>query len=344
MRRRCTGEIFRRRQPETKDFSETITIKERNKTMKHVFKKTAASILMLALMICLVSCGNAGGKSGGKTGADSTYAYLLDTSNLNKPELDLSGATGVLKQVLDAGVLTVATSPDYPPAEFITEDGTIYGCEMMLAKYVADCLGVDLAVEAVEFSGTFAAVDTGKADIAFSGYGWKKDRAENYELTIGYEGSDEVSSHTLITVAENAGKFNSLADFVGTHIYAQAASLQEMYVEDQILALDSAGTTNLELVSTLDQAILGLASGKCDAVALDNDTAKQYVAESDGQFILTEVMFDLSLYGDFEGNVGLIKKGETSLADAVNAIIQVVKDNNYYYTWYEAAKEQAGIE
>ena len=34
-------------------------------------------------------------------------------------------------------------------------------------------------------------------------------------------------------------------------------------------------TTNLELVATLDQAILALAAGKCDAVALDGTTAQR---------------------------------------------------------------------
>ena len=314
--------------------------------MKDVMKKTIAALMLAALLISLVSCGSSN-KGETKTGATSSYAYLLDTSEMEKPELDLSNASGVLKSVLDSGVLTIATSPDYPPAEFVTEDGTVYGSEMMLAKYVADCLGVDLAIVTMEFSGTFAAVDTGKVDMAFSGYGWKADRAEVYELTVGFVGEDEedsTSNHTLITTVENEGKFNTLADFVGAHIYAQAASLQEMYVEDQILTLDTEGTTNLELVSTLDQAILGLQAGKCDAVALDEDTAKQYVAQSAGKFVLTNVLFDMSLYEEYEGTVALAKKGETSLIEAVNKIIEFVNEKNYYFDMYSVAKEQAGIE
>ncbi len=218
MRRRRTESISRRRNTVT--IYDLSSIKERENIK--MFKKMIASVLMLALAVCLVSCGSKeSGSAEPKTGTTSTYAYLLDTTNMEKPELDLSGATGVLKSILDSGVLTIATSPDYPAAEFVTEDGTVYGSEMMLAKYVADCLGVDLAIETMEFSGTFAAVDTGKVDMAFSGYGWKADRAEQYELTVGYVGEDEedsTSNHTLITTAENEGKFNSLADFVGTHI------------------------------------------------------------------------------------------------------------------------------
>ena len=169
---------------------------------------------------------------------DDTYLYLLDTTGLIKPNLDLSNAEGVLKKVLNDGVLVIATSPDYPAAEFITDDGTVYGSEMMLAKYVADCLGVSLKIETMVFNAVLTAVDTGKVDMSFSGFGWKADRAELFELSIGYTGDDEITFHTLIVPADQADNYNSLSDFVGKHIMAQASSLQQMYVEDQILSLE----------------------------------------------------------------------------------------------------------
>ena len=61
--------------------------------------------------------------------------------------------------------------------------------------------------------------------------------------------------------------------------------------------------TNLELVATLDQAILSLAAGKCDAVALDGTTAQRYVDQSDGAFAMSGINFDLEMYGIHEGNV-----------------------------------------
>ena len=172
------------------------------------------------------------------TPIDATFNYLVDTTDLEKPELDLSNATGKLKEVLDKGTLVIATSPDYPAAEFITEDGVIYGSEMMLAKYVADCLGVDLVIETMDFNAVLTAVDTGKVDLGVSGFGWKEDREESFELSIGYIGDSSVSFHTLIVPAADKDKYHSLEDFLGTHIMAQANSLQEMYVRDQILALE----------------------------------------------------------------------------------------------------------
>jgi polar amino acid transport system substrate-binding protein len=315
--------------------------------------KLLAGLLATGLLLTTGCSSATGSTAATSTSSGITQEQLdaanpdnLDTSSLEKPDLDLSNPTGELKTILDNGVLKVATSPDFPAAEWQDDTGTVYGYEMMIAKYIADCLGVDFQIETSDFSGTFVAVDTGKVDVAFSGYGWKKDRAENYELSNGWiaDPTSEESKHTLITTKENEGKFNSLSDFVGKRIMAQANSLQEMYVEDEILALDTDGTTTYESVGTLDQAILGLSSGKCDAVALANNSAENYVASSDGQFVLTEVYFDLTPYGDYQGNVCLAKKGETQLMEVINECLATATDNGYISEWYQIAKTASGVE
>jgi polar amino acid transport system substrate-binding protein len=300
--------------------------------------KKAIAIFFLAIMVLsLTACGK-------KEGSDK-YSYLLeDFKDLKKASVTTK-ADGVLANIKKNGKLTIATSPDYPPAEWITEDGTVYGSEMMLAKYIADCLGVELVIETMDFNSTLLAVDTGKTDMAISGYGWKADREESYELSHGYIGDPDTDGyHTLICKAEDADKYKTLNDFVGAHIIAQASSLQQMYVEDQILTLDPNGTTELELVAQLDQAILSLASGKCDALALDSSTAKKYVAESDGQFAETFIKFDLEMYGVHEGNVIAVKKGETAMISAINEIVDFVQDNDYYAQFYTYARAKAGID
>lgn len=327
---------------------ENIKGEKNMKNTSKLLKITSSALLALSL----VGCSSASAASG--LNADSAVVTpeqlakadpeQLDVSTLEKPDLDLSDASGVLKNVLDNGVLKLATSPDYPAAEWMDESGHIYGYEMMIGKYIAGCLGVDFEIESSDFSGTFVAVDTGKADMAISGYGWKKDREENYEISNGWvsDPESEESKHTLITTSANEGKFNSLEDFVGTKIMAQANSLQEMYVTDEILSLDKDGTTSYEPVAQLDQAILGLASGKCDAVALDNNTAEQYVASSDGQFVLTDVYFDLTPYGSYQGNIAIAKKGETQFMEVINECIATAVENGYITTWYKDAKVASG--
>ncbi len=320
-----------------------ISIQDRNKEIGNMksLKKVLLSLLAITMLLSFTACSS---DSEDNTEEDA-YAYLVDTTDLIMPELDLSDADGVLASVLEDGVLKVATSPDFPPLEWVEDDGTLYGAELMLAKYIADCLGVDLEIETMDFTSTFAAVDTGKVDIALSGYGWKSDRAESYNLTVGYQdGTSDSGGHTLLVLAEDVDNYSTLEDFVGKTIVAQANSLQEMYVEDQILALDTEGTTTYEAVSTLDQAVLSLQSGKCDAVALTVTTATNYANSSDGLFAVTGILFDLSIYPDSEGYCGLIKKGEDSFTDVVDTIIECAKDNGYFVEWYEQAAEMSSVE
>ena len=262
-----------------------------------------------------------------------------DETQLGKADIDLSNAEGKLKEILDKGVLVVATSPDYPPNEYIDMyTGEVKGSEMTLAKYIANSLGVTLQVETMDFSAVLTAVDTGKADIAISGFGYKADRAKNYELSKGYQGTSEAACHTLLVFTDEVGNYNSLNDFSGKKIDAQASSLQEMYVTDEIPAAE------LTLVSTLDQAILELNSKKVDAVALDCNTAEKYAEQSNGTLSKSNVDFDLTPYADYAGNVIAAKKGETALINTINDIIEDVKEKDLYADWYAQAKAEADAE
>ena len=313
--------------------------------MKNMNKVLAG--LMAAGLLLTTGCASTSTNSSSSTsdwytgpGYDKLYEELV------KADVDLSKADGKLKDILDKGQIVLATSPDYPPSEFVDDQGNVKGSDIMLAQYIANSLGVDLKVETMDFNAVLTAVDTGKVDIGISGFGYKADRAEQFELSHGYQSSSAAAHHTLLVPAEKADEYKSLADFSGKKIDTQANSLQEMYVTDQIPDAD------LQKVATLDQAILELQTGKIDAIALDSTTAKNYAETSDGMFVSVYekngVEFDLSQYADESGNVVAVKKGETSLIDAVNQVIDSLAtsgkyESNLYTDMYYAACDAAGV-
>ena len=306
--------------------------------MKNMNKVLAG--LMAAGLLLTTGCASTSTNSSSSTSDWYTgpgYDKLYE--ELGKADVDLSKADGKLKDILDKGQIVLATSPDYPPSEFVDDQGNVKGSDIMLAQYIANSLGVDLKVETMDFNAVLTAVDTGKVDIGISGFGYKADRAEQFELSHGYQSSSVAAHHTLLVPAEKADEYKSLADFSGKKIDTQANSLQEMYVTDQIPA-------------TLDQAILELQTGKIDAIALDSTTAKNYAETSDGMFVSVYekngVEFDLSQYADESGNVAAVKKGETSLIEAVNQVIDSLAtsgkyESNLYTDMYYAACDAAGV-
>lgn len=313
--------------------------------MKNMNKVLAG--LMAAGLLLTTGCASTSTNSSSSTSDWYTgpgYDKLYE--ELGKADVDLFKADGKLKDILDKGQIVLATSPDYPPSEFVDDQGNVKGSDIMLAQYIANSLGVDLKVETMDFNAVLTAVDTGKVDIGISGFGYKADRAEQFELSHGYQSSSAAAHHTLLVPAEKADEYKSLADFSGKKIDTQANSLQEMYVTDQIPDAD------LQKVATLDQAILELQTGKIDAIALDSTTAKNYAETSDGMFVSVYekngVEFDLSQYADESGNVAAVKKGETSLIDAVNQVIDSLAtsgkyESNLYTDMYYAACDAAGV-
>lgn len=313
--------------------------------MKNMNKVLAG--LMAAGLLLTTGCASTSTNSSSSTSDWYTgpgYDKLYE--ELGKADVDLSKADGKLKDILDKGQIVLATSPDYPPSEFVDDQGNVKGSDIMLAQYIANSLGVDLKVETMDFNAVLTAVDTGKVDIGISGFGYKADRAEQFELSHGYQSSSVAAHHTLLVPAEKADEYKSLADFSGKKIDTQANSLQEMYVTDQIPDAD------LQKVATLDQAILELQTGKIDTIALDSTTAKNYAETSDGMFVSVYekngVEFDLSQYADESGNVAAVKKGETSLIDAVNQVIDSLAtsgkyESNLYTDMYYAACDAAGV-
>lgn len=312
------------------------------KNMNKVFAGLMAAGLLLTTGCASTSSNSSSSTSDWYTGPGYDKLY----EELGKADVDLSKADGKLKDILDKGQIVLATSPDYPPSEFVDDQGNVKGSDIMLAQYIANSLGVDLKVETMDFNAVLTAVDTGKVDIGISGFGYKADRAEQFELSHGYQSSSAAAHHTLLVPAEKADEYKSLADFSGKKIDTQANSLQEMYVTDQIPDAD------LQKVATLDQAILELQTGKIDAIALDSTTAKNYAETSDGMFVSVYekngVEFDLSQYADESGNVAAVKKGETSLIDAVNQVIDSLAtsgkyESNLYTDMYYAACDAAGV-
>ena len=312
------------------------------KNMNKVFAGLMAAGLLLTTGCASTSSNSSSSTSDWYTGPGYDKLY----EELGKADVDLSKADGKLKDILDKGQIVLATSPDYPPSEFVDDQGNVKGSDIMLAQYLANSLGVDLKVETMDFNAVLTAVDTGKVDIGISGFGYKADRAEQFELSHGYQSSSAAAHHTLLVPAEKADEYKSLADFSGKKIDTQANSLQEMYVTDQIPDAD------LQKVSTLDQAILELQTGKIDAIALDSTTAKNYAETSDGMFVSVYekngVEFDLSQYAGESGNVAAVKKGETSLIDAVNQVIDSLAtsgkyESNLYTDMYYAACDAAGV-
>lgn len=297
------------------------TIYRKNKENKNMKKLVLTGLCALGLMGCA-----------------STETVDLSSSNAPASTTEVTTTTNRLESILSSGKLVVTTSPDYAPMEFIDTNATgqdqYVGSDMSLARYIASELGVELEIKAVDFSMALSIVDLGQADMVIAGLGYEPTREENYEMSIGYNQSGESSCQGLMVPADLYDQYNSLDDFAGKKIIAQAGSLQESYVNSQL------PDSELQLVSTLDLALMSLMTDKVDAFACSCDQMEAY-EKSYPDVKMSAVQFDTTVEDTHDGNVILMQKGQIELKEKINEILTEVNESGIYQQWSDEAKELA---
>lgn len=238
-----------------------------------------------------------------------------------------------LEKIKESGKLVLATSPDFAPLEFedlSSGEAQYVGSDIELAKYIAEKLGVELEISAMDFSAVQAAIPSGQADIAISGFARTEERAQNLELSTPFNITEDGGQTVLVLKGEGAN-YTTADDFSGLQIGAQNGSLQYNLVSSQL-------PEDVEIVpvGSLNDGVLMLETGKIDALASDLSNAELLLESHDG-IETTDFMFEYSS----EGNVAAVKKGETELIEAVNEIIDEVNELGLYDQWKDEATELA---
>lgn len=238
-----------------------------------------------------------------------------------------------LEKILESGKLVLATSPDFAPLEFedlSSGEAQYVGSDIELAKYIAEKLGVELEISAMDFSAVQAAIPSGQADIAISGFAKTEERAQNMELSTPFNITEDGGQTVLVAKGQGAN-YTTAEDFSGLQIGAQNGSLQYNLVSSQL-----PDDVEIVPVGSLNDGVLMLETGKIDALASDLSNAELLLESHDG-IETTDFMFEYSS----EGNVAAVKKGETELIEAVNEIIEEVNELGLYDQWKEEATELA---
>ena len=177
--------------------------------------------------------------------------------------------------------LTLATSADFPPYEYIEGD-QYAGIDIEIAQAIADKLGYELVVENMDFDSVITSVGSGKADMGMAGLTVTEKRLQSVDFSISY-----ATGIQAIIVAEDSpitSVDDLYADGASYIVGAQISTTGAIYFGDDI---DNGDTTcTLEQYQSGAEAVASLTTGKIDAVIIDNEPAKSFVAANTGLKIL----------------------------------------------------------
>ncbi len=236
-------------------------------------------------------------------------------------------------------VLRIAMSPDFPPMEFLDNTKTgqdrFVGFDVSLAKYLAKGLGMELQIVPMGFEECQDAVADGEVDMAISGFSWLPQREERFNLTVTYRAGEYSNHQLLLTTNENAARFNSPEALDGISVGAQTASLQAWLVQEQLPGAFP------WFYDDLDKGIQLLREGTIQAMAVAEGNANAILA-SNPDLAMAGFRFEVS--EELTDNLILLKKGNDSLTEAVNTLLEKAEAAGYYSRWYADALQQAGID
>ena len=274
-------------------------------------KKKVLAITMAALMAAsLTACGGgAKDTAAADTAAATTEEKAEDTTAAeSKDETSAEAAETEAAKEAAGGKLVMATNAEFPPYEYHDGDA-IVGIDAEIAKAIADELGMELEIEDIAFDSIIPEIVSGKADMGLAGMTVTEDRMQSVDFSDTYAKASQ-----KIIVTEDS-EIVSPDDLKGVIVGVQLGTTGDIYVSD----LEADGTT-VERYNKGFEAVQALSQGKIDAVVIDGEPAKTFVAETEGLKILDESFTD-------EEYAIAVKKGNTELLEKINGALKTLKDN-----------------
>lgn len=256
------------------------------------------SALILALTMCTAMLTACGGGNSTTTSSTGSVAPAPTTSAATSE----AGADEGYKLTTE-GTLTMATNAQFPPYEYYDGDDVI-GIDADIAKAIADKMGLELKIEDMEFDSIITAVSTGKADLGLAGMTVDPDRQKNVDF------SDPYATGVQVIIVKEDSTIAKPDDLKGKKIGVQLATTGDQY------ATNDYGKDSVVQYNKGSDAVMALTQGQVDAVIIDNEPAKSYVAANKGLKILdTEYVTENYAACIAKDNAGLTKAVNKALAE-----------------------------
>jgi len=163
-----------------------------------------------------------------------------------------------------AGKLDIATSPDFPPFESLTADGSVEGIEIEIMELICQELGVELEIKQMDFDSVLPGVQAGKFTVGVSGISVTPAREKNTLFTVPYC----LAAQAIVVTSDSA--ITSKSDLEGKTVSVQTGTTAEEFC--------MANGYDVKAFAANADAQSALTVGKVDAWVIDDLTAAEMVA------------------------------------------------------------------
>lgn len=190
------------------------------------------------------------------------------------------------------------------------------GYDVVIAKRIADSLGLDLVIKAIDWDGLILALLSGEIDMIIAGMSPTALRKETVAFSEEYFRSEQVMVVSATGAYANA---TSLSDFTGARLVAQLGTLQDD------LITQVTGATRLEPLDSYGMLATAVTSNAADAFIAELPVAQGMVAANSNLRII-QFASGLGFTVSEEDVVVAValREEDVNLLSAVNAVLAAI--------------------
>lgn len=214
---------------------------------------------------------------------------------MNKKMILFIGALAVILAVLagvsaddsnqanDDNTFIVGFDAEFPPYGYKADNGSYTGFDLELAQEVCKRNNWTFKAQPIDWDAKDSELSSGTIDCIWNGFSITDDRKDKYTWSKPY-----IDNKQVVVVKADSG-IEKLSDLSGKQVETQkdSSALSALEGDNKTIADTFAG---LVQIADYNTAFNDLASGACDAVAMDYNTAKYQVTQhgADSYKILEE--------------------------------------------------------
>ncbi len=209
-------------------------------------------------------------------------------------------------------VLTMGTSADFPPYEYIdtAKSNEIIGFDVDLAKLLASKVGYEVKVVDGDFSGLITSMQAGKVDFVMAGMEATEERKQNADFTDTYFRDD------LVLIIKKDSSIKQVEDLKGKKMGVQVGSIQQSKAEE----LQKEISFTIETRDRYAELIQEVKANRIDAVIMENIVAKSFLkANAD--------LGTIAIPNPETGGAAIAFPKGSELTEKFNTALKEVKEN-----------------
>ena len=246
-------------------------------------------------------------------GSSSTAAGAADSAS--------SAASGQPADRLEAarqrGTLIVALEGAWSPWCYHDDTDTLVGYDVEVSRAIAEYLGLEPEYVEGEWDGLFAGLEAGRYDIVCNGVEVTEERAKSYDFSEPY-----AYIHTALAVREDNTDITSFEDLAGKTVGVQLGTTGDLLMSEEVgEGEDKLGIAGVEQYNKAADAVQALLTNKIDAVCIDDQVAKNFVAANPDELTTLDTAFAEESYAI------AVSKDNPDLTEQLNGAIAELKED-----------------